>query len=414
MTNIIRVLQLAWYETRELEIPLPDNWQIEICNMAGYNRPAMSRDQIKDCIVNPIGSAPIRELARDKNEVVVIFDDMTRVTRAADIVPFIMEELAAADIPDNKIRFICALGCHGAMNRLDFVKKLGEEIVAKFPIYNHNPFDNCIYVGITNRGTKISINAEVMKCDLKIAIGCITPHIMTGFGGGGKIMLPGVSSVETIESLHRLGIKVGQEHPDKAVVGMGIFDDNPMRFDIEEAATLAGLDVKIDCIVNSRGKTVAIFAGALIPAYAAGVQEAKAHYLTPRAEGKDIVIANTFAKANEAAIGLITAFPAVSSKGGDVVLICNAPEGQVTHYLMGSFGKTIGGNLRLQIGLPPYVNHLIVYTEYPDIAGGGYFEESDKVLLMNHWDDVLQVLQQFHGDNTKVAVYPNADIQYCV
>jgi len=414
MTNIITLPQLAWYKTKEAEFPLPDSWQVEVCNMAGYDRPAMNRDQIRDCVTNLIGSPPIKELAKGKNEVVIIFDDMTRITRAADIVPFIIEELASAGIPDNKIRFISAVGCHGAMDRLDFTKKLGEETLTRFAVYNHSPFGNCTYVGTTSRGTKVFINAEVMKCDLKIAIGSITPHVMTGFGGGGKIVQPGIASFESIEALHRLGIKVGQEHPDKAVVGMGIFDDNPMRFDIEEAATLAGLDIKIDCIVNSLGETVAIFAGALIPAYAAGVQEAKTHYLTPRAEGKDIVIANTFAKANEAASGLITAFPAISSKGGDVVLICNAPEGQVTHYLMGSFGKTIGGNLRLQIGLPPYANHLIVYTEYPDIAGRGYFEESDKVLLMNHWDDVLQVLQQFHGDNTKVAVYPNADIQYCV
>ena len=381
--------------------------------MAGYNRPAMNRDQIRDCVTNLIGSPPLKELARGKSEVVIIFDDMTRVTRAAGIVPFIIEELAAADIPDNKIRFIAALGCHGAMDGLDFIKKLGKETLARFPVYNHSPFGNCTYIGTTSRGTKVFINAEVMKCDLKIAIGSITPHVMTGLGGGGKIILPGVSSLESIEAVHRLGIKAGREHPDKPVVGMGIFDDNPMRLDIEEAATLAGLDVKIDCIVNTWGETAAIFAGALIPAYAAAVQEAKAHYLTPRAEDKDIVIANTFAKANEAATGLMTAFPAVSSRGGDVVLICNAPEGQVTHYLLGSFGKTIGGNLRLRIGLPLHVNHLIVYTEYPDIAGRGYFEESDKVLFMNHWDDVLQVLRQFHGDNARVAVYPNADIQYC-
>jgi len=413
VANIIRLSQLAWYETKELALPLPDNWQVEVCNMAGYDRPAMNRDQIKHCITNLIGSPSIKELAKGKNEVVIVFDDMTRVTRVADIVPFIVEELTAADIPNNKIRFISALGCHGAMDGLDFVKKLGKETLARFPVYNHNPFDNCIYVGTTSRGTKVSINAEVMKCDLKIAIGCITPHVMTGFGGGGKIILPGVASFESIEALHRLGAKAQQECPDKPVVGMGIFDDNPMQLDIEEAVILAGLDVKIDCIVNMWGETIAIFGGAPVPAYAAGVREAKTHYLTPKAEDKDIVIANTFAKANEAATGLITAFPAVTGKGGDVILICNAPEGQVTHYLMSSFGKTIGGKLRLQIGLPSHVNHLIVYTEYPDIAGRGYFKESNKVLFMSSWDDVLQVLQELHGDNAKVAVYPNADIQYC-
>ncbi len=80
---------------------------------------------------------------------------------------------------------------------------------------------------------------------------------------------------------------------------------------------------------------------------------------------------------------------------------------------MGPFGKTIGGNIRLQIKLPPHVNHLIIFNEYPDIAGLGYFEEPEKVLLMNRWDDVLQLLQESHGTDARVAVYPNAEIQYC-
>ena len=189
--NIVKVPQLAWYGTKELELPLPDSWQVEVCNMAGYNRPAMKPDQIKASISNPIGMPPIRELAKGKKEVVIIFDDMTRVTRVAEIVPFVLEELAEAGIPDDRIRFIIALGAHGAVNRLDFVKKLGEETVARFTVYNHDAFVNSTYVGTTtNCGTKVYVNEEVMKCDLKIAIGSVVPHPMGGFGGGGKIILP--------------------------------------------------------------------------------------------------------------------------------------------------------------------------------------------------------------------------------
>ncbi len=381
--------------------------------MAGYNRPAMKPDEIKASITNLIGIAPTREIANGKNEVVIIFDDMTRVTRAAEIVSFVLEELAQAGIPDNKIRFICALGCHGALNRLDFAKKLGEETLARFPVYNHNPFDTGTYVGTTSFGTKVYVNAEVMKCDLKIAIGSVVPHPVTGFGGGGKIILPGVASIETAESLHRLPVRARREQWAKSATGMGVFENNPARCNVEEAATLAGLDVKIDCLINMWGETVAIFAGALIPAYAAAAGEATSHYCTPKTKGENIVIANTFAKANEAImIGLGTAFSAISPRGGDVILIANAPDGQVTHYLMGTFGKATGGVLRLQARVPRYVNHVIIYSEYPDVAGRGYVEESDKVLFMSDWDVVLQALQEFRGAEAKVAVYPSADIQY--
>ena len=412
--NTITLPQLAWYGTKKLELSLPDSWPVEIYNMAGYNRPAMKPDEIKAAITNPIGTAPIRELARGKNEVVIIFDDMTRVTRAAEIVPFVLEELAQAGIPDNKIRFICALGCHGIHNRLDFAKKLGEEIVARFPVYNHNPFAHCTYVGTTNTyGTEVYVNEEVMKCDLKIAIGSVVPHPMSGFGGGGKIILPGVTSFETVEHNHTAFRQTMREHRDRPIAGMGLFDENPLRFDIEEAATLAGLDMLINCIVNMWGETTAIFAGALKPAYAAAIDQAEAHYRTPKAKGENIVIANTFAKANEAImVGLGNAFRAVGPEGGDVVLIANAPDGQVTHYLLGTFGKTTAGELRSLARIPRHVNHVYICSEYPDVTGRGYVEESDKVLFMSNWDDVLQALQEFNGAEAKVAIYPNADIQY--
>ena len=413
--NTIKLSQPAWYEPKEFVLPLPDGWQVEVCNMAGYNRSALTPDEIKAAISKPIGIPPIRELAKGKKEVVIIFDDMTRVTRVAEIVPFVLEELAEAGIPDSNIRFIMALGCHGAKDRRDFVKKLGEDTLARFPVYNHNAFGNCTYVGTTATfGTKVYVNEEVMKCDLKIAIGSVVPHPTSGFGGGGKIILPGVTSFETIEHNHGTMYKMVREE-GKPVAGMGNFDSNPLRIDIEEAAVLSGLDVIINCIVNTRGETVSIFTGALKPAYAAAVQEAKTHYLTPRVEGKDIVIANTVAKANEGWLGLPIAYQAINPEGGDVVLIANMPEGQVTHYLLGPFGKTSWGPQRFGPRLPRRVNHLIVYTEYPDLASRAWFgEDSDKIPFLHKWDDVLQLLEKTHGRDAKVVIYPNAELQYCV
>ena len=410
--NIIRVPQLAWYETRVLELSLPDSWQVEVSNMAGYNRPAMKPDEIKASIGNPIGIPPIREFARGKKEVVIIFDDISRVTRVAKIIPFVLEELAVAGIPDNRIRFIVALGLHSAMWRQHFVKKLGEEIVAKFSVYNHNPFGNCTYVGTTaTYRTRVCANEEVMKCDFKIAIGSVVPHPMSGFGGGGKIILPGIASFETIDYNHQMWANGRQKHQDKPITGMGIHDKNPLRLDIDEAAKLVGLDVLINCIVNMWGETVSVYAGAMEPTYAAAVEEAKTHYLTPKIKGQDIIIANNFAKANEAPNGLGIAYPSVNTEGGDVVLIGNAPEGQVTHYLIGPFGKTTWAKQPWRSKVPQHVNHLIVYSEYPD-RGSSWLDEDDKILYLSRWDDVINLLQKSHGAGTKVAVYPNADIQY--
>jgi len=413
LVNKIKLPQLAWHGVRELDLSFPESWDIEVCNMAGYNLPPLKPAEIKKAIAGPIGMPPLREYARGKKEVVIIFDDMARVTRVAGIVPHVLEELAAAGIADSQIRFIAACGCHQAMNRLDFAKKLGEDTLARFPVYNHAPYGKCVYAGTTTSGIKVRINAEVMKCDLKIAIGSIVPHIMAGFGGGSKIVLPGVAGYGTIVAMHSPRVSSELTGVNDTVTGMGIIEDNPRRRDINEAAEIVGLDMKIDAVVNMWGETVAIFAGAPVPAYAAALEEAAKHYLTSAAKDKDIVVANTFAKANEAISGLLVAFPSVSRKGGDVVLIANAPEGQITHYLMGPFGNDVGGHLRLRMKPPPNVNRLIIFSEYPELSSKNYLEDTDRVILVHDWNDVLKLLQERHESGSKVAVYPNSDIQYC-
>ena len=397
--NIIKVPQLAWHGPRDLELPLPEGWQVEVCNMAGYDRPAMDPKQIQAAVANPIGMPPLREFARDKKEVAIIFDDLCRVTRVAEIVPFILKELGEAGIPDTNIRFIAALGNHGAMDRSGFIKKLGEATLARFAVYNHNAHDLCTYVGTTSRGTKVFVNSEVMHCDLKIAISSVSPHMSVAFSGGGKMILPGVCSIQTVETNHTLP--------------PGDYETNSRRLDMEEAAKFAGLNFVIECLVNLWGDTAALFAGAETEAHEAAVQEARRHYLTPKAVDKDIVIANAYAKVMESAGSIKTAASLVQ-QGGSFVLISNSPEGQVVHFLGGVWGrtKTEGGRKELRIPIPPNVQRAIVFTEYSDLAGLGFFKSLEKVEQMTRWNDVIQTLQRVHGDHARVAVYPSADIVY--
>ena len=409
--SFINLPQLSWYGTKELRLSLPDRWDVETGNIEGYKQTAMKAKEIRTALDNPIGTKPLSELARGKKEVVILFDDTSRVTRSAEIVPHILDALAAVGIQDKNVRFVCALGSHGALNRIDFVKKLGEEVLERFPVYNHNPFGNCVNIGKTKTwGTEVAVNAEVMKCDLKIAIGMVVPHPSSGFGGGGKIILPGVSSIASIQHNHHCFYRDIRQMRD--TMGVGLFDDNPMRLDIEEAAELAGLNFVVNCIVNEWGETVKIFAGALKPAYTQAVAEAKIHYLTPTLKEKDIAICNVFIKANESYMGSVIAYPALNQKGGDIVVLANAPEGMVVHYLLGPWGNACLGPEGQQTHLPKKVKRLIIYSEYPDLAGRGWFPDSDKVMYARQWSEVLQLLEADYPSSAKVAVFPNAEIQY--
>jgi nickel-dependent lactate racemase len=409
--NSIKLPQYIWHDQREVEYPLPDNWQIAVHNIAGSDKPAMSLDQIRAALTSPIGTLPLREMARDKKEVVILFDDMTRSTRPYEIIPFILEELADAGITDDRIRFIAAVGNHQAMDRSAMAKKLGEDIVSRYSVFNHCPFLHTDYIGKSSFGTEASINSEVMRCDLKIAIGSVFPHVLYGFSGGGKIIVPGVASYDTVKSHHmEIHEEWQSEQRAKGVQPKGT-TWNPPNTDAREISAMVGIDMIINCLPNGLGETAAIFAGALEPSYQAAVQEAVKHYLAVNTGDNDIVIANAFIKASEYGMAGGT-IQAINPGGGSIVFLANSPTGQVVHYLFDRLGKPVRDEGTHGPGIPLHIKDYIIYTEYPEAKMMERFAGNDKTLMTSDWTQVIERLEKSHGTGAKVAVYPNADIQY--
>ena len=409
-----KVPQLAWYGPRDLELPLPDSWQVQMNYAAGYNCQRLTSDQIRTSIRNPIGQKPLRELAHGKKEAVIVFDDMTRATRSAEIVPFILEELTGAGIPDRNIRFICGVGTHPPLPRQDLVKKLGEDVVSRYRCFTHNAFGSCIYTGTTDTyQTKLYINEEYMKCDLKIVIGACVPHPNAGFGGGAKMIMPGIASFECIMQNHT------HMFPDpgvKVTKGMGLFDENLFRQDIEECAELAGIDFLVNVIINLWGETVSIYTGDWRQAFKAALKEAKSHYLAQPFPAMDIVIANAYAKANESNIALGAGLPFLDQNtqtGTSIVFIGNAPEGQIPHYLLGFWGQLIPP--RLVRPFPPKyprgMKQALFFSEYPH-PGSSFMSVDEPITYLSRWGDVLEKLQKVHGANARVGIIPDATNQY--
>ena len=183
----LKLPKLVWDGGGDHEIDFPESWEVNFCPTRGWDRPAMSDEAMRKAFAKPVGTKPIRELAAGKKEVVIIFDDITRPTPVSRIAPIVLEELREAGIADDGIHFVIASGTHGAHDNKALRAKLGQDILERFFVFQHNPYENCVPVGATSLGTPLEVNREVMSCDLKIGIGCILPHPQAGFGGGGKL-----------------------------------------------------------------------------------------------------------------------------------------------------------------------------------------------------------------------------------
>ncbi len=421
MTIQVKVPHLAWYGDTDMDLTFPDPWHVQVLNMNGRKAVPLTPQAFEAAFEHPIGAPRIRDLAKGKRDVAIVFDDITRPTRVDQIAGYVLEELQKAGIPDGHIRFIVALGAHGAHSLIDFRKKLGHDILARFPVFNHNPYECCQYLGETSRGTPVEINAEFMKCDVKIGIGLIVPHVSYGYGGGGKIVLPGLASMNSMWHNHcRVGGRSAptENHPLgklNPTVGLAKHHGNVLRLDMEEATRMSGLDIKIDAIVNYQRQTVALFAGDPIAAHRVGVRYAQRHYATPRGGDADIVMVNAFSKANEGHVAIVGCAGLLKETGGDMVCIINAPDGQIPHYLLRSGGKFVGGRLwGRKDSFPPRVNRLFLVSEHPDWAGWEWFGPVNDIQWYKTWQETCEVLMRDHGAGTRVAVVPDGTIQYFV
>lgn len=401
--------QNAWFGDEEMEIFFPADWEIMVADIPADSQDVISKEDLKNIIDNPLGTLPLSELAGKRKKAVIIFDDLSRPTKAEHLASYVVEQLLHGGIEKHQISFVAALGAHGAHNRLDFEKKLGKDLVSRFPVYNHNPYENCLYAGETRNGTPLYFNREVMSADLKIGIGCIIPHAFNGFGGGGKIVMPGVSGIETIHANHTCVINDLNERSVGFIGNMGLCENSKMQDDINDAIKAVELDFLINVLPNSSRNEVAVVAGEPVTAYKVGLEQAKMFYASPFYKDADIVVANANAKASEALIAMLLGISSLKEEGGDLVTMVNCPAGQIVHYMFGKFGENCGGRLWPgNTNMPKKVNRSIVYSK----CSGQRYGLHDDAIEMDQWEEVLKLLLQRNGPGTRVVIYRDGTMQY--
>jgi len=218
----------------------------------------LSRQQIQHALENPIGTAALAEIAKDKNNILVILENATRPLDTSPIALLVVKALRRAGVADENISFLFANGAHKDMAECNFQVKLGERFKG-LKIINHDCQTELVNLGTTALGSPILINPLVLEADLRIAIGTIEPHYGDGFSGGAKILFPGCSGLAWITNNHSL------KRGDMGVV------DNEWRADTEESAGKVGIDFLINAVLNYKREIIGLYCGDWIEAHRAGL-----------------------------------------------------------------------------------------------------------------------------------------------
>jgi len=400
-----------WYSKVPFEMSFPDEWKVIHCGMK--DGPDIPDAQIEEALLHPIGTKPLSELARDRKSAAVAVDDLTRPTQTYRILPILLSQLERAGLSRRSTTIVIALGAHRFMDQRDMVKKLGEEIVETMSIYNHHPYEHLLHLGKSIRGTDIYVNRFFGDADLKIGLSFITPHPLAGFGGGGKIILPGLGGIDTLEQNHRPGVR-------GVSGGIGFVEGNEVRAEIEDVARKVGLEFSINVVGNSLAQTAGLFAGDLVEAHRAAVGLAMKVYATPAPPLLDIGIFNAWPKDSEflQAVNAFnvwrTGYRDLVRKGGAVVISSACSEGRGFHGLMSK-----GMRLYMKVNERGHVANIFrdrrVYffspnATLPDLRD--YYAQ--EVQLFKEWPALIEELKKYYSAGSVAGVFPCSTLQYLV
>ncbi len=281
--------------------------------------------------------------------------------------PIVIKRLNNLGITDQDIVILMATGTHRSQTPEEHERIVGKEIYKRIKVIDHD-CDNSemVYVGETPRGTKVTVNKLVI--DRKVILtGGIVHHLMSGFGGGRKSIVPGVASRETIAQnhLHALDPNAERSNP---LIGVGKTFNNPLHLDMVDCCRLVGPDFLLNVVTDPKGNLAKFVAGHWLKAWEAGCNWADEKFGIPIEKQGDLVIASCGGYPKDMNLyqstkALFNAALAVKP-GGTILLLAQCPEGAGADEYFGwikpLIAKTLDQELRKSFTIPGYVFYATV------------------------------------------------------
>ncbi len=277
------------YYTSTLDLHVAEeNLEALICAKTEEYDPGKSEKAlVEEALQNPIGTPPLRELAKGKKKVVLVTSDHTRAVPSKLTLPILLKEIRQGS-PDADITILIATGLHRPTTEEEQRRMFGDAIVDNEKIVVNKAFEDkdFDFVCPLPSGAELWVNKVALDCDLLITEGFIEPHFFAGFSGGRKSILPGICNAAT----------VNENHSYKAISSpystTGVLEHNPIHEDMIYAARKVNVQFILNVALNGEKKVVAAFAGDLEQAHAQGVKFVRELAQCPSVAGDIVITSN--------------------------------------------------------------------------------------------------------------------------
>ena len=283
-----RTIPIPYYtSTLNLHVDEENLKAVLTAKMHGFHAEKSQEQLVLDALEHPVGSPRLRELAKDKQKIVIVTSDHTRAVPSKITLPLLLKEIRSGN-PQADITILIATGLHRPTTEEEQRRMFGDEIVDHEKIAINNAFDPEQFLELCTlpSGAVFQVNKLAAQCDLLVTEGFVEPHFFAGFSGGRKCILPGVCSERTVNENHSYK---AVSHPRS---NSGMLKDNPIHADMLCAAKAVNVQFIFNVALDGEKKIVAAWAGDLEKAHEAGVAFIRQWSQCPVVTGDIVVTSN--------------------------------------------------------------------------------------------------------------------------
>lgn len=392
------------------------------------------RQSIKEAVTKAICEDELSATLKPTDKVAIAITDSTRPTPNNKILPVLLCELKKLGINYENVIIIIATGMHKPDSLDEIKRNVGEEVLARVRAINHDPDRQSLLVnlGKTELGTDIEVNKFFVDADVRIITGTVSPCMLAGWSGGGKTVMPGVSSRRSIDQNHALFTRNVRKGKRGAM--FGLIKDNCVRRDIDDYAERVGVNFIVNVVQNAKGEILSVYAGDLHRAYEEALTHAKRAMAASIVGKADIVVASPGVYAHEVSLyqsasRVFASVERLVKEGGTIILASSCYKGIYEGIERDEFKKAL-----LKYRDPEEVLDLTEARRIPSfesciiyqfalmmqrftigVVTDGMSKEELQEIGMEHFSTIEKALEASlnqHGEGSTIMVIPYASITY--
>ncbi len=403
------------YGFQNLDIIIPDGIKVDVLEPEVDPPLEDPYQAILTALHSPMGKAAWADFQNAKTIGIAINDKTRPISNPNPIVP-LLEFLAHLGFRPEQITLFVASGTHTPMASDEVLQLVGSSIADRYKILVHDcDHSPMVDLGPSYLGNPIQINADFYHCDLKIAVGNIEPHHFMGFSGGVKTAAIGLASRETIEPNHAM-----LTHPQAKT---GVYDENPLRKEVEEIGQKAGVQFCLSTILSESKQIQHVFFGDPLAVMSAAIPVVRRLFGVTVPLAYDLVITSPGGMPKDINLyqsqKAITHAARITRDGGWVILVAACPEGSgsqpyedyittadshqkiIEHFAKGFF--KVGPHKALQIAKEAVRINIILVSDQPQqIVESWKLTPSNPHAVNTLLQDILSKLT----GNARIAILP--------